>query len=595
MVVIVAAHAHSPAAVSTDVLSPMTYILAGASGVCTVLALLYTLLCYPKHRGTVLVLALLVLGVFAAHLYTINNPSASVSDSVSSSIDSAIKDDHITLTSSLTGTQLNAVVTASGSDAIGGLSLTLGNVNLPDSGFAREPNYTDPLQPGGQVQGSWTLSSPPTGQLTLTYQDMTCYDTSKQADGCAMDEVYYVPSAQTMLSGERCAPYQDNCNVEHPFLNKAFIAAGIAIFGNDTFGWRIINVIIGTFSIALLFGVCWVTTKNARLSVYAAFLLAFETLFFVHSSIAVIDVGAIFFGLLGFFFYFAKLSWWKLNSIALAGISLGLAALCKETAIWLFLILVFYNLLYGPGFRRDVAKSTSLLVVSTGLVFIAGLQVYDSLMGAGVATTFLGQIDFILRYGSGLKVTPSLQACLFHFKPNDSGYSCGWIDSILNAPITPLNWITYYSPVGYLVTNVSVSSPTAHYSYISVGYYGITNQFEVWFLYFWVAYVVYLWWKTGGKNFVSESVALDWRLARFAMLWVAIVFFGYLLYGRVTYPYYFIEAVPALCIGGGYLLSRAWFPNGVAYVFLAGIFIWWFIFYPDKSFLPTQVRVWIGH
>ena len=54
-----------------------------------------------------------------------------------------------------------------------------------------------------------------------------CTDSSKGVQGCIMDEVYYVPAAQTMLSGEKCAPYADNCNLEHPFLSKAFIAAGI--------------------------------------------------------------------------------------------------------------------------------------------------------------------------------------------------------------------------------------------------------------------------------------------------------------------------------------------------------------------------------
>jgi len=33
----------------------------------------------------------------------------------------------------------------------------------------------------------------------------------------------------------------------------------------------------------------------------------------------------------------------------------------------------------------------------------------------------------------------------------------------------------------------------------------------------------------------------------------------------------------------------------MAYIFLVGVFLWFFIFYPDKSFLPTQVRVFLGH
>jgi dolichyl-phosphate-mannose-protein mannosyltransferase len=410
-----------------------------------------------------------------------------------------------------------------------------------------------------------------------------CHDSTKNVDGCIMDEVYYVPAAQTLLAGEKCAPYADNCNLEHPFLSKAFIAAGIAIFGNGTFGWRIFEALLGTFSVPVLFGICWSMTKNARLALYASFLLAFETLFFVHSSIAVIDVSAIFFALLGFLFYFAKVRWWKFTPITLTAIAFGLSALSKETAIMLFLVLTGYHLLFGEGSRERRVMSVMELALLVFLVFAVGLQVYDSLFGAGAATTFLGQIDFILRYGSSLTMTPSSQ---------------GWIDTIFKTPITPLNWITYYSPIGYLITNVKVTAGSTSYSYVSAGYYGITNQFEVWMTYLWGAYVVYLWRRTRGAQFASEQEGRDFRLARLALLWFLVVFLAYValyLYGRITYPYYFVQAVPALAMGAAYFLTRSWFPRGVSYIVLAGVFLWFFIFYPDKSFLPDQVRVWIGH
>jgi len=92
--------------------------------------------------------------------------------------------------------------------------------------------------------------------------------------------------------------------------------------------------------------------------------------------------------------------------------------------------------------------------------------------------------------------------------------------------------------------------------------------------------------------------ARDFRLARLALLWFLIVFVAYValfFFGRVTYPYYFIQAVPALAMGAAYFLSRGWFPQGIAYIVLAGVFLWFFIFYPDKSFLPEQFRAWLGH
>jgi hypothetical protein len=90
----------------------------------------------------------------------------------------------------------------------------------------------------------------------------------------------------------------------------------------------------------------------------------------------------------------------------------------------------------------------------------------------------------------------------------------------------------------------------------------------------------------------------DFRLARLALIWFLVVFLAYValfFYGRVTYPYYIIQAVPAIAIGCAYFLSRSWFPPVVAYIVLIGVLAWFFIFYPDKAFLPDQLRVWLGH
>jgi len=489
MLVIVGLHAHSPPAVATGVLAPMSLILAAASSAAVVLALGHALLSYPAYRATILILTLIVLALLGTHLYTINAPDTA-----------------------------------------------------------------------------------------------NCYDNGKNESGCVMDEIYYVPAAQAMLSGEKCATYADVCNLEHPFLSKAFVAAGIAIFGNNTFGWRIFEVVLGTSSIPVLFGICWTMTRNARLSLFASFLLAFETLFFVQSGIAVIDVGAVFFGLLGFFFYFARVRWWKFGPTVLTAIAFGLAALSKETAIVLFLVLAVYHVLFGEGNWSQRYIWALSLAAGTFAVFAAGLQVYDSLFVVGSADWFGGQIEFIVRYGASLTMTTINQ---------------GWIDSVLHTPITPWNWITYYSPETYLRIIVTVTSASGNHTYVSVGYYGIADQLEVWLIYVWGAYTAYLWWKTKGMpaRFSFDSDAREFKLARLALVWVLVVFLWYLglfYFGRLTYPFYFISAVPALAMGAAYSLTRSWFPRSIAYIVLGGVILWFFIFYPDKSFLPVQLRVLIG-
>jgi hypothetical protein len=56
-----------------------------------------------------------------------------------------------------------------------------------------------------------------------------------------------------------------------------------------------------------------------------------------------------------------------------------------------------------------------------------------------------------------------------------------------------------------------------------------------------------------------------------------------------------LPATPALSIGCAYLLTRKWFPREVAYVLLGGVFLWFFLYYPDKSFLPAWLRTFLGH
>lgn len=461
----------------------------------------------------------------------------------------------------------------------------------------------------------YTINSPPTA---------SCYDSDKQVDGCVMDEIYYVPAAQVLLSGDKCGPGGPNCNMEHPFLSKAFIAAGIVLFGNDDFGWRIFIVLLGTACIPIVFAICWRMTRDRTLSLFAAFLLAFETLFFVHSSIAVIDVPAIFFALLAFFVYLSGFRLWKLNSFILAGILLGLSALAKETAVFMVVFLVVYNLFFGDGRRRFRLLTSAEVFVVAALVFIVGIQIYVSLFGDSNTRTFLDDIHYIISYGSGLK-------------------GSGWTDAVFGTPITPYNWMTYYSAVGYFITRVLVNGVP---KYISLGYWGEPNFFEIWLTYLWAPYVVYLAvkkWRNRGAALVappvtiaatpSSDLSLDdaplipvsepepassveerleqeqeeedrrteagsFKLAGFALLWFVFTYFPYFAlyyYGRVTYPFYLLPSIPAIAIGCAYVLTRRWFPREVAYILLGGVFLWFFLYYPDKSFLPTWLRIILGH
>src|SRR5438445_11872643 len=78
----------------------------------------------------------------------------------------------------------------------------------------------------------------------------------------------------------------------------------------------------------------------------------------------------------------------------------------------------------------------------------------------------------------------------FMLKYGDSLTGPGWTDDLLKSFITPLNWLTYYTPIAYLVTHVTVSSAQSNIVYVGVGYFGVTNMMMVWMVFFWVPLLV---------------------------------------------------------------------------------------------------------
>ena len=166
MLLIVGYHAYHPAAVATGILAPMTFILAGASSAAGVLALAYALLSYPAYRKTLFFLTLIILGIFGAHLYTINLPALYTTHSLSGQIGGTARDDVLTMSSTLSGSSLSVTVADTGGDAIGSLSVAVGDTALPSSGFKTVPTPTEALQPGSQDAGSWSLQPNPSPDIS---------------------------------------------------------------------------------------------------------------------------------------------------------------------------------------------------------------------------------------------------------------------------------------------------------------------------------------------------------------------------------------------------------------------------------------------
>jgi len=400
--------------------------------------------------------------------------------------------------------------------------------------------------------------------------------------------------------------------MEHPYLGSALIGVGMAVFGAyNVVGWRIMPVLFGTFSVPLLFGITWKVSGDKRIAYLSAGLLSLDVMFFSQSSGALLDVPEVFFGLAAFFAYFTGLRVWKLDKYVLAGVFLGLAGLVKETAIFIALGFLTYVLLFDPSTRRERIYSIFKVALVLGIVFAVGLQAYDSTLASPAIPTFEQHVGYILSYGSSLKADKL--AC----QPT-TGYWCKYSNDPGGAPILPTDWILYYSPVSYYATSVSVCPNTVNgtcqggqYSYVALAYYGVTNLIETWTVFVWVpltALVVYRHFRRpqpvleqfGFAEGASPgpSVPAITKFAGLALilfLWTYVPYI-FLFFGeRVTYPFYFVPAIPAVAMGASYWLTRDWFPRRLMYVYLIMAFIFFFVYFPAKGFLPDWLRVIIGH
>lgn len=107
------------------------------------------------------------------------------------------------------------------------------------------------------------------------------------------DEVHYVPAARTLmtLAGPR--------NIEHPLLAKEIIAAGIALFGDDSLGWRFFSTLAGTATVLAVFAILWLMLGRVRPAVFGALFALCNFTVFVQARIAMLDGFMAAFTLLG--------------------------------------------------------------------------------------------------------------------------------------------------------------------------------------------------------------------------------------------------------------------------------------------------------
>jgi hypothetical protein len=391
-----------------------------------------------------------------------------------------------------------------------------------------------------------------------------------------VDDLIYVGSAIHMVLGEQCAPAAGNfCNYEHPPLAKLLIALGFEIFGRtqlvgnlpgigiNQLGGRIFQIIMASFMAPITYLVVNKMSGNWGMAFLAGLFVLVDPLLFSLSLTAGIDVAMVFFAELALLPYVYESHFGKMNSFYLTGFVLGLSLLSKETAVFIILAIISYNLLLGDGNTRARLLSSVEIVAGAVVVFIVGLQLYDSLLTP--FPTFLNQLQTMasfhlsastsqLSYLTGgsnctqyAGLCPTDKSLVPHFLY--SGLPVAFVQYAVCGSCwtgtNPFDWLFYVPPVAF---------PTALVLAV--------NYPLVWMTFVWAPLGAYRWLKGRIDQdlrpvLLSLSIFL-WNLASNLVIFSALE--------RAVFEWYILPVVPAFAIGGAYLLTRPLTPRWLLYL-----------------------------
>jgi len=183
-------------------------------------------------------------------------------------------------------------------------------------------------------------------------QDTVVYQHS-YLTGMYFDEIYHARTAYEHL--HHLEPYEWT----HPPLGKIIIALGIALWGMNPFGFRIMGVIFGSLMIPLFYALALLTLEREKYALFVTFLFTFEFMRFVQARIATIDTYVVFFILGAYYFllrYLKNREKIDYRALLLSGIFFGCGAATKWTVLYAGLgMMVLFFLDLWRRWREDAS------------------------------------------------------------------------------------------------------------------------------------------------------------------------------------------------------------------------------------------------
>jgi len=124
------------------------------------------------------------------------------------------------------------------------------NVWLIETAFYDESGNRIPVSEAVELSGGTSFADQGSRASHLVDEQNLIPNAPTFMDEMYFDEIYHARTAYEHLNG------LEFYETTHPPLGKLFIAAGIAVFGMDPFGWRVVGTLfgIGMLPVMYLFG-----------------------------------------------------------------------------------------------------------------------------------------------------------------------------------------------------------------------------------------------------------------------------------------------------------------------------------------------------
>ncbi|MEP7167106.1 MAG: phospholipid carrier-dependent glycosyltransferase [Candidatus Woesebacteria bacterium] len=401
------------------------------------------------------------------------------------------------------------------------------------------------------------------------------------------DEVYHAFTATTFLHNDpkgyeywQTPPEGVAYEWTHPPLAKLYMAGGMAIFGENSFGWRISSALFGTGVIAMIGVLAHALYGRKKITLLALLFASLDGLLLSMSRIAMNDMHFLFFALVAVYFYikFRRIVFLphtvsaSVRNALLTAFFLSLSLASKWTALYvgagLALDMVFAIITIGkvPLKSLFISMIGALIIIPT--VYLASYTQF--FMQGHTLTQWKETTQQMWWYHTGLKATHPYQS-------------------------RPLQWITDTRPVWMSVD----------YSQNAVGVisniYNAGNPILFWIGLATMLFVAIICTKKGVEQFgafiteqkIRKKMTITWSVW-FPLFLYGVMWIPWQFSPRIMFFYHYSPAVPFLCILTAYIfvyaLDRYRRARPFLYTGIVGMIIAFVVLFPLNTGYPMPQK-----